>query len=114
VHNVHPSVLSALPHVRPIADYEAAFNARRRELGAVVTVVTHVRRASLFQRLAAALFAPSSAPSLALAQPSMAWVDGPRTQPRDGRGRFLSRAWLAEAEVFLPRDAAWFRSPVAE
>lgn len=45
-----------------------------------------------------------------LMQPSMAWTTGPRTQPRDGTGRFLSKAWLTQAEQFTPADLAWFRS----
>lgn len=47
-----------------------------------------------------------------LRQPSMAWTHGPRTQPRDGRGRLLSKAWLARAETFTAADLAWFRNPV--
>lgn len=46
-------------------------------------------------------------------QPTMRWFDGIRVQPRDGRGRFLPRVWLADAELFLPADRAWFRSPIA-
>jgi hypothetical protein len=46
-------------------------------------------------------------------QPTMAWNDGYRMQPRDGRGRFLPRTWLAAAEVFTAADAQWFRSPVS-
>lgn len=46
------------------------------------------------------------------AQPTMAWVDGPRTQPRGRNGRFLCRVWLAEAELFLPADRAFFRRPL--
>jgi hypothetical protein len=91
--NISPTVLSSMPPaVQQLADLELAFNARRRELiiaaGACLTAAR------------------------VLTQPSMAWVDGPRTQPRDGRGRFLSRVWLAEAELFLPADLAWFRQPI--
>lgn len=49
---------------------------------------------------------------IAASQPTMAWFDGPRMQPRDGRGRFLSRSWLAAAEIYTAADAAWFRRPV--
>lgn len=46
-----------------------------------------------------------------LAQPTMTWPGtqlGYRSQPRDGRGRLLSKAWLAAAETFTPADLAWF------
>lgn len=51
-------------------------------------------------------------------QPTMAWFAEPgqrpfRSQPRNGRGRFLSKAWLAEAELFTNADRAWFRHPVS-
>lgn len=67
-------------------------------------------RAALIQRIGRVLFRRTYQPEIT--QPSMAWFDGPRTQPRDGRGRFLSKAWLADAELFLPADVAWFRHPV--
>lgn len=35
-------------------------------------------------------------------------------QPRDGRGRFLSQAWLRTAESFTASDLQWFRSRVPE
>lgn len=35
-----------------------------------------------------------------------------RSQQRDGRGRFLSRAWQRQAETFSAADVAWFRSSV--
>lgn len=37
-----------------------------------------------------------------------------RQQPRDGRGKFLSKAWLQRAETFTPADRAFFRSPITE
>lgn len=37
---------------------------------------------------------------------------GYRSQPRNGRGRFLSKAWLRAAESYLTTDLAWFRAPV--
>lgn len=37
-----------------------------------------------------------------------------RKQPRDGRGQFMSNAWLRNAETFLASDRAWFRSPLTE
>jgi hypothetical protein len=36
------------------------------------------------------------------------------TRPRDGRGRFLSKAWQREAQSFTATDLAWFRSPITE
>lgn len=93
--NLAPSVLSALPHVHPIAAYEAAFNARRRQAIAAVTTGELAGRVLVVA-----------------AQPTMSWVDGPRSQPRSPDGRFLPRSWLAEAELFLPADRAWFRHPV--
>lgn len=44
------------------------------------------------------------------------WVgkEPSRKPPRDGRGRFLSKAWLRQAETFTPSDLAWFRSPARE
>lgn len=92
--NLPPSVLTALPTVRHIADYERAFAARRK------MAIAEVANAALVGRI--------------LAQPSMSWVDGVRSQPRDGLGRFLPRSWLADAELFLPADRAWFRAPVTE
>lgn len=50
-----------------------------------------------------------------LAQPRIGWFDSHvthRTQPRGPNGRFLSKAWLADAELFLPSDRAFFRSPI--
>ena len=77
----------------------------------VQSITTH--RANLIKRIGRRIFvAVYQRPSLELAQPSMAWFDGPRTQPRDGRGRFLSKAWLADAELFTATDRAWFRHPV--
>lgn len=110
-----PSVLSALPSAtHRIADYEQAFNARRKELRSTVGALSLARW--LCVRIAALVASRSvtAAPVVAaLAQPSMSWVDGPRSQPRDGRGKFLSRSWLADAELFLPADRAWFRSPLS-
>lgn len=47
-----------------------------------------------------------------LAQPTMAGASGPRSQPRDGRGRFLPGSWLRAAESYSAADLAWFRGPV--
>lgn len=109
------SVLSALPSAtHRIADYEQAFNARRRELRHDVRSLSLARW--LCVRIAALIASRpvAAAPVVAtLAQPSMSWVDGPRSQPRDGRGRFLPRTWLADAELFLPADRAWFRSAIS-
>lgn len=91
--NLAPSSLAALPYAtHRLADLESAFNARRRR------VIDTVETAALAGR--------------AMTQPTMSWVDGHRTQPRDGRGRFLPRTWLADAELFLPGDLAFFRSPL--
>lgn len=65
------------------------------------------RRAQLIAQVDAAALVGRT-----LAQPSMAWVDGPRTQPRGPNGRFLPRTWHANAELFLPADRAWFRTPI--
>lgn len=49
-----------------------------------------------------------------LAQPTMGWSGSPfgyRSQPRDGRGRLLSKEWLRNAED-LTQHAAWFAAPV--
>jgi hypothetical protein len=50
-----------------------------------------------------------------LAQPTMANPTAPgyRTQPRDGRGRFLPKAWLVRAETYTASDLAWFARPVS-
>lgn len=110
------SVLSALPSAtHRIADYEQAFNARRKELRQSVRSLSLARW--LCVRIAALVAArPVTAATVVatLAQPSMSWVDGPRSQPRDGRGRFLPRTWLADAELFLHTDRVWFRSPLSE
>lgn len=47
-------------------------------------------------------------------QPTMARLDGTghRSQPRDGRGRLLGKAWLRRAESYSPDEVAWFRSPI--
>lgn len=53
-----------------------------------------------------------------VAQPTMAWRDTRgacyRPQPRDGAGRFLSKAWLLRAELYTASDLAWFRSSLPE
>ncbi|HKQ66009.1 MAG TPA: hypothetical protein VJZ73_13425 [Methylomirabilota bacterium] len=48
------------------------------------------------------------------AQPTMARLDGTgyRSQPRDGRGRLLGKAWLRRAESYSAADLAWFRSAI--
>jgi hypothetical protein len=78
-------------------------------------------RAGLIARIGHRLFARSYVPAITRnadpAQPTMHWWGEARpyrSQPRDGRGRFLSKTWLAEAELFLPADVAWFRHPVSE
>lgn len=45
-------------------------------------------------------------------QPTQSSPAGPRTQPRDGLGRFLPRTWLDRAETFTAVDLAWFRKPL--
>lgn len=93
--NLPPSTLTALPHgyCYRIADLERAFNTRRRALR------DEVANAALVGRI--------------LAQP-ITGRNPPHEQPRDGRGRFMSKAWLVAAEAFMPSDCAWFRSPIAE
>lgn len=49
-------------------------------------------------------------------EPRIAWFDAHhpyRPQPRGPNGRFMSKAWLADAELFLPADRAFFRSPLS-
>lgn len=100
-----PSTISALPIVRQIADYEAAFNARRRQLGALVELTTATRRASLLDRVLALFTSPAP-----IVVPYLPY----RTeQPRDGRGRFLSNAWRRQAEALTESDLRWYRSPIA-
>lgn len=81
--NLTPSTLTALPHAtHRLADLEAAFNARRGELAT--------------QELGSVTW----------------WAHQPRQAPRDGRGRFLSKAWLQRAETYSAADLAFFRSPL--
>lgn len=98
-----PSVLIALPHVRPLADLELAYNARRVKLATLADVELIAAR-QLFAEVEAEL----------VPQPTMARLDGTgyRSMPRDGRGRLLSKAWLQSAETELTSDVAWFRSPI--
>jgi hypothetical protein len=103
VKNLAPSTLASLPpaaaiELHSLADLEAAFNARRLAL----------REQADAQLLAGRVLIGT------IPQPSMASPTGPRTQPRDGRGRFLNRAWLAAAESYSPAELAWFRAPIAE
>lgn len=96
MNNLTPSSLTTLHGVlHRIADYERELLLRRKVIADQVDTAILVGR-------------------IQTAQPSMAWVDGPRAQPRDGRGRFLPRTWLADAELFLPADLKWFRSPITE
>jgi hypothetical protein len=117
--NFPPSTLAALPQsVHSLAELEAAFNSRRQSLANTVHVAVTMRRATIAERLkriASGLFTTTTDPSSLsqLMQPTMSWVDGPRVQPRGPNGRFLSKAWLADAELFLPADRAWFRSPLS-
>lgn len=83
----HCSTITALPAAtHRLADLETAFNTRRR------TLIATVHSAELAGRVLAVS----------------------RSQRRDGRGRFLSQAWLAAAETFTPTDLAWFRSALTE
>jgi hypothetical protein len=102
------SILAQLPAATgTLADLENAFDSRRRLLQ------EQVRAATLVGRILHMFRSDTHVDIAPLAQPSMSWVDGPRTQPRDGRGRFLPREWLADAELFLPADRAWFRSALS-
>jgi hypothetical protein len=92
--NLAPSVMSALPHIRPITDCERDFNARRLAL-AIRSDAELLAARQLFSRVEAELCAD-------------------RPAPRDGRGRYLSKAWLRDAETFSAADFAWFRHPVSE
>lgn len=104
------SKLTAAENLHRLAEYEAAYNARRARLAAEVDAATLAGR--VFTAISTAR---NAAPQPA--QPTMRWfVDAGqrpyRSQPRDGRGRFLSKAWLAEAELFTAQDRAWFRGPI--
>lgn len=127
-----PSVLSAIPHVSPLAAIERELNARRdriaraqaaklraRELEAGADAQLTAARV-LFARVERELAAPAfvALPELTLLESTPLCREvraaGGRPAPRDGRGKFLSKAWLAEAETFTAADLAWFRSPIAE
>jgi hypothetical protein len=89
-----------------LVDLQAAHQARSVELQRTAeTTILVGRLTAMYRRFATLFVRPTYG-----AQPTMAWDAGPRTQPRDGRGRFLSKAWLREAETFTHRDIAWFRS----
>lgn len=112
-----PSTTIALPHVHILADYEAAFNARRRELTITVHQATTIARASLALRVARAartlLVNAGLLAAPAVTLPGWPPANGWRQQ-RDGRNRFLSQRWTRNAETFLAPDLAFFRSPVSE
>lgn len=99
MHNISPRLLADHPYEHAV-EMPAAMAGR-------ATLIQRVGM-RLFKRHYTGLPLPT-----APAQPTMSWVDGFRTQPRDARGRFLTRAWLADAELFLPADRAWFRHPVS-
>jgi diadenosine tetraphosphatase ApaH/serine/threonine PP2A family protein phosphatase len=112
-----PSTLVAMPphQTHNLAELERRFNERRQQLAAETRAATLAGR--VLARFRAALhldISPSTEPQVEPPQPTMAWFDGPRRQPRDGRGRFLPKTWLADAELFLPADLAWFHSPINE
>lgn len=93
----------------PLRTIDAAFQSRSQALQETVRAATLVGRILHMARRDSA-----AAPATGLAQPSMSWFDGPRVQPRGRNGKFLSKAWLADAELFLPADRAWFRAPLTE
>lgn len=83
--------------VHNIAALEQAFTVRRVELHAEVTGAVLAGRARSIANLAA----------------GRPWYgDRYAPQPRDGRGRYLSQAWLDQAESYTPADTAWFRAPI--
>lgn len=88
-------------HKLPAPDYTAIQNALK------------LNRAFANRR---AELAAVSAAQLIAARILFARVEGElrRTQRRDGRGKFLSKAWLQRAETFTPADRAFFRSPITE
>lgn len=97
MHSLAPSTLASLPHAtHRLADLETAFQSRRRELAA--------------QAWASRVSQPTM--RIASAEPHAPGYALHRAMPRDGRGRFLSRAWLTQAETFTATDLAWFRHPV--
>jgi len=113
--NLAPSVLSALPHVHPIAAYETAFNARRDQLVRQTETELVLGRIAALLRWATGILVDVEiyclAPDVVLPveQPTIRWRGQLRTQPRDGKGRLLSKAWLNRAEQFSAADLAWFR-----
>lgn len=110
--NLTPSTLATLPaSIHRLADLEAAYNARRRTLNATTEAATLAGRT--MARVEALTLVPGQWDTGSASAPcTMAWVDGPRTQPRGPNGRFLPRTWLADAELFLPADRAFFRRPL--
>ncbi len=87
------------------------FLERQAELAAQADAALTSGRASLVARIGAlyARFWPAARPA-DLVAPMWRREDGThRSAPRDGRGRLLSRRWLAEAETFTGADLAWFR-----
>jgi hypothetical protein len=113
-----PSVLSALPTISPLADIERALNARRNRIAHAAAAKLRARELEtsadaqltaarvLFARVERELSTPefTALPELgdehhieALELHRAARSDGERPAPRDGRGRFLSKAWLQRA-----------------
>ena len=94
--NLAPTTLRCMPvATHTLADLEARYLARRIQLQTEAPCAILVGRAQSM-----------------LAQ-GLPWY-GTRyaDRPRDGRGRYLSQAWLDAAEGYSPADTAWFRSPI--
>lgn len=87
------------------------FLERQAELAAQADAAITTGRAGLMARIGAlySRFWPAARPA-ELVAPLWTREGGThRSAPRDGRGRLLSRRWLAEAETFTAADLAWFR-----
>jgi hypothetical protein len=111
----HIGLIREVITAEPSADFVTPVQTRAAALANAATarIQKLVRRATLV--LVDVEIYAQLAPGLRpVAQPSMCNLNrvGYRTRPRDCRGRFLPRSWLADAELFLPADRAWFVKPL--